>query len=88
MIQHIASNGCMNIFGLANTFGGYSRKKGFEIDFNYFNKANLTYKIGKFTTDEIINSIKDAQEYKETIEKMYVLVIFLREIITQKIQSN
>lgn len=88
VLEQISSNGCLNVFCLPISPGVYKDEANFEIDFNYFNKANPTYKVGKFSTEEIFAVLAEPDENKETIKKMYALVIFLNEQIKQKNENN
>ena len=87
LVSRISSNGCISVYSPANSSGIFDLRNIFDIDFNYFNHANPTYKVGKFTTDEIFNVIIEPDENKEVIEKMYALVVFLKEQLTKKNNS-
>jgi len=81
---HISSNGCISIFSPFDENGMYDDNSKFDVDFNYFNKANLTYKVGKFTTEEIIQTIKNLEENRETVDRMYALVLILKDHLIKK----
>jgi len=84
LLNYISSNGCISVFSLHNSRGIFDLTNFINIDFNYFNKANPTHKIGKFTTEEIFTTISNPEENAEIIEKMYALVVFLKEQLTPK----
>lgn len=84
ILSQISSNGCMSVYTPDYGESGFNNEDVIDIDFNYFNKANPTYKVGKFSTEDIFATISKPDENEKTIEKMSALLSLLNEFVMPK----